>query len=39
MEIAEDVRRRDSERFDLQVLDDIHFGKSLIRGNAPGVAD
>ncbi|GLK54047.1 glutathione-regulated potassium-efflux system protein KefB [Methylopila capsulata] len=34
-EIADDVRRRDSERFALQVAGDIHSGSSLIRGNAP----
>lgn len=34
-EIADDVRRRDAERFDLQVAGDIHSGTSLIRGNAP----
>lgn len=34
-EIAEDVRRRDAERFALQVAGDIHSGSSLIRGNAP----
>jgi glutathione-regulated potassium-efflux system protein KefB len=34
-EIAADVRRRDAERFDLQVAGDIHSGVSLIRGNAP----
>jgi glutathione-regulated potassium-efflux system protein KefB len=34
-EIAEDVRRRDDERLDLQVASDIHAGNDLIRGNAP----
>jgi glutathione-regulated potassium-efflux system protein KefB len=34
-EIAADVRRRDLERFDLQVAGDIYSGTSLIRGNAP----
>ncbi len=34
-EIAEDVRRRDAERLDLQVASDIYAGVSLIRGNAP----
>jgi glutathione-regulated potassium-efflux system protein KefB len=34
-EIAEDVRRRDEERLDLQVASDINAGISLIRGNAP----
>jgi len=34
-EIADDVRRRDAERFALQVAGDIHSGSSLIRGNAP----
>ncbi len=34
-EIAEDVRRRDEERLDLQVASDIYAGVSLIRGNAP----
>jgi glutathione-regulated potassium-efflux system protein KefB len=35
VEIAEDVRRRDEERLDLQVASDIYAGVSLIRGNAP----
>ena len=34
-EIAEDVRRRDEERLDLQVASDINAGNDLIRGNAP----
>ncbi|PZQ11906.1 MAG: potassium transporter [Ancylobacter novellus] len=34
-EIAEDVRRRDAERFDLQLAGDIYSGTSLVRGNAP----
>jgi len=34
-EIAEDVRRRDAERLDLQVASDIHAGSDLLRGNAP----
>lgn len=34
-EIAEDVRRRDEERLDLQVASDIHAGVDLVRGNAP----
>ncbi|MDP3257749.1 NAD-binding protein, partial [Bosea sp. (in: a-proteobacteria)] len=34
-EIAEDVRRRDAERLDLQVASDIYAGVDLIRGNAP----
>ncbi|HEY5793656.1 MAG TPA: monovalent cation:proton antiporter-2 (CPA2) family protein [Bosea sp. (in: a-proteobacteria)] len=35
VEIAEDVRRRDAERLDLQVASDIYAGVNLIRGNAP----
>lgn len=35
LEIAEDVRRRDEERLDLQVASDINAGIDLIRGNAP----
>lgn len=34
-EIAEDVRRRDEERLDIQVASDINAGNDLIRGNAP----
>jgi len=34
-EIADDVRRRDEERLDLQVASDIHAGGNLVRGNAP----
>ncbi|WP_020179201.1 monovalent cation:proton antiporter-2 (CPA2) family protein [Methylopila sp. M107] len=34
-EIAADVRRRDDERFDLQVAGDIYSGADLMRGNAP----
>ena len=34
-EIADDVRRRDTERFALQVAGDLSSGRSLIRGNAP----
>lgn len=35
MEITEDVRRRDSERLDLQVASDIYAGTDLLRGNTP----
>lgn len=35
LEIAEDVRRRDEERLDLQVASDINAGIDLVRGNAP----
>jgi glutathione-regulated potassium-efflux system protein KefB len=34
-EIAEDVRRRDEERLDLQVASDINAGVDLVHGNAP----
>ncbi|MGO4666261.1 monovalent cation:proton antiporter-2 (CPA2) family protein [Bosea sp. 2YAB26] len=34
-EIAEDVRRRDDERLDLQVASDIHAGNDLLHGNTP----
>jgi glutathione-regulated potassium-efflux system protein KefB len=34
-EIAEDVRRRDDERLDLQVASDISAGNDLIRNNQP----
>lgn len=34
-EIAEDVRRRDAERFDLQLASGIYAGTDLMRGNAP----
>lgn len=34
-EIAEDIRRRDRERFDLQLASDIYAGRDLMRGNAP----
>ncbi len=34
-DIMEDVRRRDEERFDLQLASDIYAGRDLMRGNAP----
>lgn len=34
-EIAEDVRRRDAERLDLQIASDIHAGDDLLRNNQP----
>ena len=33
--ISEDVRRRDIERFELQIVGDLYSGKDLMRGNMP----
>jgi len=34
-DIANDVRRRDAERLDLQLASDIYAGSDLMKGNAP----
>ena len=34
-EIGDDIRRRDAERFALQLASDIYAGRDLMRGNAP----
>jgi glutathione-regulated potassium-efflux system protein KefB len=34
-DIVEDVRRRDAERFDLQLAGGFYAGRDLMRGNAP----
>lgn len=33
--LSEDVRRRDDERFDMQLVGDIYSGRDLMRGNMP----
>ncbi|MGH6860996.1 MAG: NAD-binding protein, partial [Phyllobacterium sp.] len=34
-EIIQDIRRRDTERLDLQLAGDIHAGNDLMKGNMP----
>ena len=38
-EVVEEVRRRDEERFGLQICGDIYSGRELIRGNLKTAAD
>ena len=38
-EVVEDVRRRDTERFDLEVAGGLFAGRSLLYGNMTGPAD